>query len=312
MRVLVTGANGFIGRALVAGLAARNITFRAAVRGHGLSFCHDDHVIVSDINANTDWHDALIGVTHIVHLAARAHITSQGFEDPLEVFRAVNTEGLLNLARQAAQAGVSRFVFLSTCKVYGEGRDYAYTEKCEPSPQDHYALSKWEAELGLNNIATHTAMETVILRSPLVYGPGVKGNFASMLRWLNSGVPLPLAGVSENRRSLLALDNLLDLIMTCLSQPAAANQTFLMSDGEDLSTAELLRRSAGALGRPARLFNLPPALLKLGARLMNKPGIYQRLCGSMQLDISMTRQLLGWNPPVSVAEGLRRAAEGFQ
>ena len=164
----------------------------------------------------------------------------------------------------------------------------------------------------LRQIAAETGMEVVIIRPPLVYGPGVKANFESMMRWLARGVPLPLAAVTQNRRSLVALDNLVDLILSCLHHPAAANQTFLVSDGDDLSTAELLNRMGAAIGQPARLFYLPPALLKLGATMLNQPGIYQRLCGSLQLDIAKTRQLLGWIPPVSVDEGLRRAAEGFR
>lgn len=170
-------------------------------------------------------------------------------------------------------------------------------------------MSKHEAEQALRQIAADTGMEVVIIRPPLVYGPGVKANFESMMRWLARRVPLPLAAVTQNRRSLVALDNLVDLIMVCLSHPAAANHTFLVSDGEDLSTAELLKRMGAAIGHPARLFYVPPSMLKLGAQVVKKPGIYQRLCGSLQLDITKTRQLLGWTPPVSVEEGLRRAAE---
>ena len=186
-----------------------------------------------------------------------------------------------------------------------------FTADDVPAPEDPYGVSKHEAEELLRKIAIETGMEVVIIRPPLVYGPGVKANFESMMRWLARGVPLPLAAVTQNRRSLVALDNLVDLIVTCLNHPAAANQTFLVSDGEDLSTAQLLKRMGAAMGHPARLFYVPPALLKLGATVLNKPGIYQRLCGSLQLDIAKTRQLLGWTPPVSVDEGLRRAAEGF-
>lgn len=311
-KVLVTGANGFIGRNLVAEFVARKLTVRGAVRKLGVIFHEGDNVAVGEVNANTDWREALAGITHVVHLAARTHITREMFEDPLAEFRAINAEGALNLARQAVQAGISRFVFVSTVKVNGEGWAHAYTETDKPAPEDPYAISKWEAELGLRSIAAHTAMEIVILRSPLVYGPGAKANFASMMRWLNSGVPLPLAAVTENRRSLVALDNLIDLIVTCLDHPAASNQTFMVSDGEDLSTADLLRRAGVALGRPARLFYVPTALLKLGAILANKPGIYRRLCGSLQLDITQTRQLLQWSPPLGVDEGLRRAAQGFR
>lgn len=233
--------------------------------------------------------------------------------DPLAEFRRVNVEGTANLARQAAAAGVRRFVFLSSIKVNGEFTvaGQSFTAADVPAPQDAYGISKHEAEQSLRQIAEETGMEVVIIRSPLVYGPGVKANFAAMMRWLARGLPLPLSAVTQNRRSLVALDNLVDLIVTCLDHPAAANQTFLASDGEDLSTADLLRRMGGAMGRAARLFYVPTVCLKLAAYLVNKPGIYQRLCGSLQLDITKTRQVLGWVPPVSVNEGLRRAAEGL-
>lgn len=234
--------------------------------------------------------------------------------DPLVEFRRVNVEGVANLASQAAAACVKRFVFLSSIKVNGEfteaGKPFAADDV--PAPEDPYGVSKHEAEQLLRQIAANTCMEVVIIRPPLVYGPGVKANFESMMKWLYRGVPLPLAALTHNRRSLVALDNLVDLIVTCLNHPAAANLTFLVSDGEDLSTAELLKRMGSALGHPARLFYLPPALLKLGATVLNKPGIYQRLGGSLQLDITKTRQLLGWTPPVFVDEGLRRVAESFR
>jgi len=234
--------------------------------------------------------------------------------DPLAEFRRVNVDGTAALARQAAASGVRRFVFLSSIKVNGEFTEAGqpFTADDVPAPEDPYGVSKHEAEQLLRQIAAETGMEVVIIRPPLVYGLGVKANFESMMRWLARGVPLPLAAVTNNRRSLVALDNLVDLIVTCLHHPAAANQTFLVSDDEDLSTAQLLKRMGAAIGQPARLFYLPPTLLKLGASVLNRPGIYQRLCGSLQLDIAKTRQLLGWTPPVSVDEGLRRAAEGFR
>ncbi len=249
-----------------------------------------------------------------MHLAARVHVMNDKSPDPLAEFRRVNVEGTVALARQAAIAGVRRFVFLSSVKVNGEFTEagHLFTADDAPAPEDSYAVSKYEAEQLLRQIAAETGMEVVIIRPPLVYGPGVKANFESMMRCLARGVPLPLAAVTNNRRSLVALDNLVGLIVTCLNHPAAANQAFLVSDGKDLSTAQLLKRMGAAIGQPARLFYLPPTLLKLGASVLNRPGIYQRLCGSLQLDIAKTRQLLGWTPPVSVDEGLRRAAEGFR
>lgn len=270
-------------------------------------------VTINGLASDTDWSEALKNVEQVVHLAARVHVMNDKSSDPLAEFRRVNVEGTAALARQAAVAGVRRFVYLSSVKVNGEFTEagHPFTADDAPAPEDPYGVSKHEAEQLLRQIAAETGMEVVIIRPPLVYGPGVKANFESMMRWLARGVPLPLAAVTSNRRSLVALDNLVDLIVTCLNHPAAANQTFLVSDGEDLSTAQLLKRMDAAMGHPARLFYVPPALLKLGATVLNKPGIYQRLCGSLQLDIAKTRQLLGWTPPVSVDEGLRRAAEGF-
>jgi len=233
--------------------------------------------------------------------------------NPLDEFRRVNVQGTLNLARQAAAAGVRRFVFVSSIKVNGEmtqlGRPF--TADDAPAPLDAYGVSKMEAEQGLREIALQTGMEMVIIRPPLVYGPGVKANFAAMMRWLRYGVPLPL-GVIHNQRSLVSLENLVDLLVTCITHPAAANQTFLVSDGEDVSTTELLRRMGQAMGKPARLLPVPGSWLKLAAGLVGKGDVAQRLCGSLQVDISKTRELLGWVPPVSLDEGLRRAAAGHE
>jgi nucleoside-diphosphate-sugar epimerase len=311
MKVLVTGATGFVGTALCARLAASGAEVVPTVRNKS-GLPHE--VVVGNLNASTNWWLGLNGCDAVVHLAARVHVMDEAAQDPLALYRDTNTEATLNLARQAVDAGVKRFVFISSIKVNGEFTevDRPFTSEDAPAPQDPYGVSKHEAEQVLRQIAAETGMEVVIIRPPLVYGPGVKANFAAMMRWLARGVPLPLAAVTENRRSLVALDNLVDLIVKCLYHPAAANQTFLVSDGEDLSTAQLLKRMSVAMGCPAHLFYLPPVLLKLGATMLNKPGIYQRLCGSLQLDIAKTRQLLGWTPPVSVDEGLRRATEGFR
>lgn len=317
MSIAVTGANGFVGRALVRQLASNNHQLLAYVRQPGdfVRFDRITTVAAPKLDPHSDWqfrHE--LGIDVLVHLAARVHVMKDTSADPLTEFRKVNVAGTANLARQAAKAGVKRFVFLSSIKVNGEFTEAGqpFTAADVPAPEDPYGISKHEAERLLRQIAAETGMEVVIIRPPLVYGPGVKANFESMMRWLARGVPLPLAAVTENRRSLVALDNLVGLIVTCLIHPAAANRTFLVSDGEDLSTAELLKRMSAAIGKPARLFYVPPALMKLGATLLNKPGIYQRLCGSLQLDITKTCQLLGWTPPVSVDEGLRRAAEGFR
>lgn len=311
MRLLITGATGFVGRALSSASVSRGYSVLQAVRKIPIE---SGQIFIADVNGEIDWTETLDEVDSVVHLAARVHVMNDKSTDPLAEFRRVNVEGTANLARQAAAAGVRRFVFLSSIKVNGEFTEvgYPFTADDAPAPGDPYGVSKHEAEQALRQIAADTGMEVVIIRPPLVYGPGVKANFESMMRWLARGVPLPLAAVTQNRRSLVALDNLVDLIMTCLNHPAAANQTFLVSDGEDFSTAGLLRRMGAALGHPARLFYMPPSMLKLGAQLVNKPGIYQRLGGSLQLDIAKTQRLLDWMPPVSVDEGLRRAAEGFR
>lgn len=314
MTTLVTGASGFVGGALCERLLRDAVSVRGAVRSVGQLKQGVECTAVGSISLETDWSAALQDAQQVVHLAARVHVMSDKCSDPLAEFRRVNVGGTATLARQAAKAGVRRFVFLSSIKVNGESTDVGnpFTAADAPAPQDPYGVSKHEAEQLLHQIAAETGMEVVIIRPPLVYGPGVKANFESMMRWLARGLPLPLAAVANNRRSLVALENLVDLIATCLTHPAAANQTFLVSDGEDLSTADLLRRLGLAFGKPARLFYIPTSMLKQGAMLFNKPGIYQRLCGSLQVDIAKTRQLLGWTPPLSVNEGLCRAAERFR
>ncbi len=228
-------------------------------------------------------------------------------DDPLLEYRKVNVDGTLNLARQAAEAGIRRFIFVSSIKVNGEQTtlDQSFTADQVPAPQDAYGISKLEAERALQGLAKETGMEVVIIRPPLVYGPGVKGNFAMMIKLLDKRLPLPL-GAINNKRSLVALDNLVDLIITCINHPAAANQVFLAGDGKDLSTSELLREIGKAMGKPARLIPVPSGLLMFGAGLLGKKAIAQRVLGSLQVDNSKARNLLGWEPPISVEEGLRR------
>ncbi|MCY1297327.1 N-acetyl-alpha-D-glucosaminyl-diphospho-ditrans,octacis-undecaprenol 4-epimerase [compost metagenome] len=248
----------------------------------------------------------------MIHCAARVHVMNDTEADPLAAFRRANVEGTLTLARQARDAGVRRFIFVSSIKVNGESTEPGnpFTADQIPAPVDPYGVSKQEAEQGLRAIAEDSGMEVVIVRPTLVYGPGVKANFLSMMRWLNRGVPLPF-GAIHNRRSLVSLYNLVDLIVTCIHHPAAANQTFLVSDGEDVSTTELLRRIGKALGRPARLLPVPSAMLEMGATALGKRALSQRLCGSLQVDINKTRELLGWTPPVSLEEALKRTANHY-
>lgn len=314
MKVLITGATGFIGSALVEALDKRDDREPMVVlrREPEVAPAHR-YVVTGDLAPDTDWREALKGCQAVVHCAARVHVMDDPEADPLAAFRHANVEGTLNLARQAAQAGVSRFVFISSIKVNGEQttRDTPFTPEDEPAPRDPYGISKLEAERGLLALAEEAGMEVVIIRPPLVYGPGVKANFESMMRWLTKGVPLPL-GAIHNRRSLVARANLVDLIVASLDHPAAANQVFLAGDGEDLSTTELLHRLSHALGKSPLLLPVPAGLLEAGAALLGKRAVAQRLCGSLCVDISKAREVLGWEPPVSVDQELRDTARAYR
>lgn len=313
--ILVTGATGFVGGTVVRRLLADDQSQSIAVAVRRDDQRWPQRVfprVMGDLEPSNNWSIALADVSAVVHCAARVHVMADTATDPLEEFRRVNVQGTLNLARQAAVAGVRRFVFISSIKVNGESTQpgHPFTADDAPAPSDAYGISKREAEQGLRELSAQTGMEVVIIRPPLVYGPGVKANFAAMMRWLQRGVPLPL-GALHNQRSLVALDNLVDLIVTCMTHPAAANQTFLVSDGEDVSTTELLRRMGQAMNRPARLIPVPASGLKLAATLVGKQDVAQRLCGSLQVDIEKTRQLLGWRAPLTLDQGLKKAAEGF-
>lgn len=261
--------------------------------------------VVGDLDASTDWCHCLDGVKTVIHCAARVHVMNDTASDPLLLFRQVNVDGSLQLARQAAAAGVKQFVFLSSVKVNGEqtlpGAPFSETSVANPS--DPYGISKYEAEQALLAFGRQSGMTITIIRPPLVYGPGVAANFLSMLRWVKKQIPLPLASIS-NQRSFVYLDNLVSLIMHCIGHAQAANQVFLASDGHDLSTPELLRECAMALGVSSRLLPFPPALLSRLATLAGKKSVAERLCQSLQVDISKARQLLGWEPPYTVQQGL--------
>ncbi|WP_296509648.1 NAD-dependent epimerase/dehydratase family protein [Rhodoferax sp.] len=304
MTVLVTGGGGFVGRGVLNEAERRGIVTRPVFRRTNLS--QPACIVVPDLAANTDWRMALTGVQAVIHLAARVHVMAEAAKDPITEFRRVNVEGTLQLAHQAATSGVRRFIFMSSVKVNGEvthaGARFAADDAA--APLDAYGVSKMEAENGLRALAAQTGMEVVIIRPPLVYGPGVKANFAAIVNWLKCGIPLPL-GAIQNKRSLVSLGNLVDLTLLCLEHPSAANQTLMVSDGEDVSTTELLQRLGGVMGRPARLFKVPQVLLELAAVVIHKPSLAQRLCSSLQVDISRTEELLGWSPPISLDEGLR-------
>ncbi len=308
--VLVTGADGFIGRRLCAYLSWRGERVRRAVRGTRPGISSIDHSIeVGDIGPSTDWGKALEGVEVVVHLAARAHVLREVVNDPLADFRRVNVAGSLNLARQAAAAEVKRLVFVSSIGVNGsETRGVPFAATDPPAPHSPYSFSKLEAEECLRRTALETGLQVVIVRPPLVIGPGAPGNFRRLLDILRRGIPLPLASV-DNRRSFVAVDNLVDLIAVCLRHERAGGQTLLVSDGTDLSTPELLRCTGRALGLRVRLFQVPPYLLRSAAALLGWKEVAQRLCGSLQVDIGPTCRLLDWHPPISVEEGLRRAVQ---
>lgn len=306
--VMVTGASGFLGRALARALASRGALVRGVVRapagdpdsGPGVSY-HQ----VGDIDGNTRWQESLAGAEVVVHCAARVHVMDDDAASPFTAFRTVNRDGTLNLARQAAEAGVRRFVFISSVKVNGEHTDNRGPFEADeaPAPEDAYGISKREAEDGLRVIAQETGMDVVIIRPPLVYGPGVKGNFRSLLKLAGLPVPLPF-GAIDNRRSLVYLGNLVDFICAAAEHPTAANQTFLVSDGDDLSTTRLLQQLRMALGRRPMLVPVPPILFRAAGTLFGKRSLVQRLCGSLQVDIAKARRLLGWQPPFTVQQGL--------
>lgn len=303
--VFVTGASGFVGKALVRKLTVDGYSVAAVSR-------RQDAAMNFHRNQVDSYDDGIRLITAnscIVHLAARVHVMSDEADDPLSAFRAANVDLTLNLARHAAAAGVRRFVFLSSIKVNGEetlpGHAFGADDDC--APHDSYAISKMEAEQGLRKIAAETALEVVIIRPPLVYGAGVRANFAALMHAVARGLPLPLACI-DNQRSLIALNNLLDFIAACIEHPGAANQTFVVSDGVDLSTPELIRRIAWAIHKPARLIPVPLWMLKTGAALLGKQEMLQRLCGNLQIDISKTRKLMGWKPPFSVDESLSQIA----
>ena len=308
MTIVVTGANGFVGSHLCRALQRKGMAYRAVVReGAQASPGTAGLVRLPSLDAHTDWTTALQGATTVIHLAARVHQVQDTSADPLQAFRASNLHATLQLARCAQKMGVQRFIFVSTVKVLGEetapGRPFHASDPAQP--QDAYATSKHEAEQALRALVAGGSMELVIVRPPLVYGPGVRANFASLVRVVRRGIPLPLACV-HNLRSLVGIDNLVSLLLRCTQHADAGGQNFLVSDGHDLSTPDLVRQLATALGQPARLWPVPLAGLQLAARLTGRQAAVQRLCSSLQVDISATCQGLQWAPPVSVAEGLRR------
>lgn len=301
MRVLLTGASGFVGSGVAHALSNYDLTLI------GRRHVQSNASYLKEINGSECYSDCLSNIDVVIHCAARVHVMKDVSQDPLGEYRKVNVAGTLNLARQAAELGVKRFIFLSSIKVNGEcTRDgQPFRANDTPSPQDAYSKSKYEAEQGLQSLAAETGMELVIIRPPLVFGHGVKGNFATLLKLLEKKVPLPLGAVN-NSRSFVALDNLIDLVVTCIDHPKAANQIFLVSDDHDLSTTELLELLGRSSGNPSRLIPMPESWIKFGAGVLGKPEIADRLFSSLQVDISHTKKILDWQPPVPLEEAMFR------
>ena len=313
MRFLVTGANGFVGKRLCAELLQRGQSVRSAVRSASSPVDNLEAVVVGAIDGETNWAAALCDVDVIIHLAARVHVMKDTASDPLAEFLKVNMLGTANLAYQAAAAGVKRLVFVSSIKVNGEqtSETQPFTESDTPNPQDAYAVSKWRAEQALRDNAQETGLEVVIVRPPLMYGPGVKGNFIRLLAVVDKGIPLPLAGV-RNKRSMIYLGNLVDTLITCANHPAAAGKTYLVCDGEDTSIADLVRQMAIGLGRPARLYHLPVSLLHGMGRLSGKLESVERIVGTLRINDGLIRKELGWRPGFTLKEGLQETADWYK
>ena len=311
LQILVTGANGFIGHTLCSEALARGMKVRVVTRTHFNLSSQIESITKVEINDQTNWQDALTNCDIIVHLAARVHVMNDQSENPLQAFLNVNLHGTINLARQAAVAGVKRFVYVSSIKVNGEYTDgKGFTEEDEPKPQDPYAISKWQAEQALLQLAKDTGMEVVIIRPPLVYGADVKGNFMQMIRVIASGMPLPLASV-QNQRDLVYVNNLVDALIACATHPNAAGQTYLVSDGEDVSTLDLIRNLSKALGKRCFIFSFPVLIMKFLANLLGKSTAIDRLTQSLRVDGSKIRNELGWTPPYTTQQGLQATADWY-
>ncbi|MDA7656718.1 SDR family oxidoreductase [bacterium] len=345
MKVLVTGPSGFVGRKVCQRLLADEINVRGAWRKTSplADGCESD--VVGDINGTTDWSNALTGIDAVVHLAARVHVMDDTAADPMAAFREVNVDGTVRLAEEAAKAGVKRFLFISSIKVNGEATlqssdrrsedgsqtsevrskrrrtenqelstensSAAFCERDQPDPQDPYGQSKYEAEVALRKIEASTGMEVVVLRPPLLYGPGVKANFLKLIQLVDKGIPFPFGGI-KNKRSLLSLTNFSDIISKCVTDPRAGGQTFTVCDGDDVSSGELVERLAKALGKAPRLVPVPEWLMKLAGKLTGKSAQVQRLCNSLQVDLSHARKILDWKPPLTMDEELGEVAKWYK
>jgi nucleoside-diphosphate-sugar epimerase len=310
--ILVTGASGFVGAALCKELTARGVRVKGSTRS--LSSCphHTEVVVVGDVNGNTDWHEALIDCNVVFHLAARVHVMQDTITNPIAEFRKVNTIGTEHLARSAVKAGVKRLIYVSSIKVNGEEvvGEFSYSERDAPMPQDPYGVSKLEAEQALHRIAKETGLEVVIVRPPLIYGAGVRGNFLQMMKVIMHSFPLPLASVS-NQRDLIYVGNLVDALIACAMHPMAAGQTYLVRDGESVSTPYLIRNLAKVLGSSSLLFPFSICILKFFAKQLGKSAVFDRLTQSLRIDDSKIRKELGWKPPYTMEQGLKATADWY-
>jgi nucleoside-diphosphate-sugar epimerase len=315
LKILVTGATGFVGAPLIGLLSSQGHQMIGAVRSVPVSrdgFSGTELIAVGDIHSSLDWMPCLAGVDTLVHLANRAHVMHESDANFLALYRSINTIGTLQLARQAASAGVKRFIFISSVKVNGESTlpGQSFSPVSESIPTDPYGLSKYEAEQGLRELSLRTGMEVVIIRPPLIYGPGVKANFLKMMKWLEKGIPLPLGSIT-NQRSLLGIHNLLDFISVCLTHPKAAGQIFMISDDHDISTTELLKEIASAMDCTPRLLPIPQYVLEKGFMLLGQSHIAERLCASLQLDITLAKTLLSWKPPYSFKDQINKTVAAY-
>lgn len=308
--ILITGSNGFLGSHIVERVKEQPLI----LLDRGIENKHPTYSFFQgEINSHNDYMKALQGCQAVIHCAARVHIMGDKEAEPLELYREVNTRGTINLAKQAMDSGVKRFIFISSIKVNGEGTLVGRPFKSEDNhaPEDDYGLSKSEAEKQLVAIAKDSGMEVVIIRPTLVYGPGVKANFASLMNLVSKGIPLPFGCLTQNKRSLVSVDNLVDLIITCIDHPKAANQVFLVSDDQDVSTSEMVREMAIALNKRSWQLPVPVWCYKLVGKLFNKSDVVDRLTGSLQVDITHTKQTLGWAPPQTLQQGFKQTADSF-
>ncbi|OUR72752.1 UDP-glucose 4-epimerase [Methylophaga sp. 41_12_T18] len=311
MKLFLTGLNSFLSQSLIRRLGDTEHSVSGSIRPFS-TFKNNiiENITQNELLPDENWSEAILGVDVVIHTAARAHILHEIAADPLKEYRNINTASTLHLAKQAAEAGASRFIFISSIGVNGNSNTLPFKELDKPAPQEPYAISKYEAEQGLLKIAEETGMEVVIIRPPLVYGPGVKANFLSMIKWVERGIPLPF-GAINNQRSLVALDNLVDFIIHCIDHPKAANEIFLISDDEDVSTTQLLRKVALALGKRSMLIPIPVSWMKFVAKRLGKQAVTERLFSSLQVDSSKARDLLGWQPVTTMDEQLTKTVDTY-